>query len=208
MPASRTFVLFAALVVTRPLFGFQVEAAEFAAVVKKVDADHRMLVVVAGKQERTIRVPEDAKIIDAQGHVGAADGLKTKEREERFDHARSRTRMASLLREIRLGAKQEPAAESGPPAKQDTSQLVPLIDLGTQKYQGFQGGLYPEGKNARPPSHEAAGVKLAAEVQPLDANGASRAAMAASCSSASSSSNTVQAFGGFSPEVTDRDRDA
>jgi len=38
-------------------------------------------------------------------------------------------------------------------------------------YQGMQGGLYPEGKNTRPPLHDAAGLALANEIRPLDAWG-------------------------------------
>src|SRR6266851_3549298 len=41
----------------------------------------------------------------------------------------------------------------------DTSlPLVPLNDLGTGTYLGFQGGLYPNGSNVRPATHDAAGV--------------------------------------------------
>ena len=48
---------------------------------------------------------------------------------------------------------------------------TPLTDLGTGTYQGFEGGLYCEGSNARPSAHEAAGVALAQAVGPLDAGG-------------------------------------
>jgi hypothetical protein len=50
--------------------------------------------------------------------------------------------------------------------------LTPLPELGTGTYQGFVGGLWPGGSNARPASHEAAGLALAAEVVPRDASGA------------------------------------
>jgi predicted HTH domain antitoxin len=78
----------------------------------------------------------------------------------------------------------------------DTSKLKALTDLGTDKYQGFQGGLYPEGKNDRPASHTAAGIALAKKVQPLDAEGKpnpdGKVALLAV-----GFSNTVQAFNGF-----------
>jgi len=58
------------------------------------------------------------------------------------------------------------------PAPQvDTSKLIPLTDLGTKEYKGFKGGLYPDGKNERPASHEAAGRKLAKTIEPLDPDG-------------------------------------
>ena len=50
---------------------------------------------------------------------------------------------------------------------------VPLTDLGTGSYMGFQGGLYSGGVNGRPPAHDAAGVSLATNaVQPRNAAGA------------------------------------
>jgi hypothetical protein len=48
---------------------------------------------------------------------------------------------------------------------------VALNDLGAGSYQGFEGGLYPNGANNPPPAHDAAGMAHAALVQPLDVNG-------------------------------------
>ncbi len=47
----------------------------------------------------------------------------------------------------------------------------PLTELGIGKYQGYEGGLYPGGKNTRPPAHEKAGLALTKQVRPLDAEG-------------------------------------
>lgn len=59
---------------------------------------------------------------------------------------------------------------------QDVS--TPLNDLGNQVYvrmdgqiTGFTGGLYPGGSNVRPATHEAAGVAIANQITPLDADG-------------------------------------
>jgi hypothetical protein len=49
--------------------------------------------------------------------------------------------------------------------------LVPITDLGTGTYMGYEGGLYPNGSNTRPAAHDAAGVSIADSIQPLDANG-------------------------------------
>ena len=49
--------------------------------------------------------------------------------------------------------------------------FVPLIDLGAGLYQGFPGGLYGAGSNARPNAHEAAGVAIAHAIVPLDTLG-------------------------------------
>ena len=48
---------------------------------------------------------------------------------------------------------------------------IPLPDLGTGNYQGFEGGLYPSGSDTRPTEHEAAGLAEANQVKPLDASG-------------------------------------
>jgi hypothetical protein len=47
----------------------------------------------------------------------------------------------------------------------------PLDDLGTDFWRGRQGGLYPGGQNVRPAAHDAAGLALASQIQPLDVNG-------------------------------------
>jgi hypothetical protein len=49
--------------------------------------------------------------------------------------------------------------------------VTPLTDLGSAKYLGFSGGLYPNGKNSRPSAYEDAGVALGATVQPVDKDG-------------------------------------
>jgi hypothetical protein len=55
---------------------------------------------------------------------------------------------------------------------------LPLTELESQEYirmdgqaTGFSGGLYPDGSNTRPPAHEAAGLALTAQIEPLDADG-------------------------------------
>lgn len=65
------------------------------------------------------------------------------------------------------------AAGKGPPLiKVDSSKLAPIDELGDKEYKdGFKGGFYPDGKNERPKAHEAAGLRLAKEVQPRDAEG-------------------------------------
>ena len=52
-----------------------------------------------------------------------------------------------------------------------TTPIVALNDLGTGTYQGSEGGLYPNGSNVRPASHDSDGVGFAQGIQPLDSNG-------------------------------------
>ena len=48
---------------------------------------------------------------------------------------------------------------------------IPINDLGTGFYQGFQGGLYPNGRNQRPAVHDSAGRALATQVVPRNSSG-------------------------------------
>jgi hypothetical protein len=49
--------------------------------------------------------------------------------------------------------------------------LIPITDLGTGNYFGTEGGLYGGGSNMDPAQHQADGVSMAQQVQPLDTNG-------------------------------------
>lgn len=65
----------------------------------------------------------------------------------------------------------EPTVTTAPCAGGRDTTKVPINDLGTGCYLGFQGGLYPNGVNTMPAAHLAAGVAAAARVQPLDTAG-------------------------------------
>jgi hypothetical protein len=52
----------------------------------------------------------------------------------------------------------------------DTTK-VPLTDLGTRTYRGFQGGLYPDGSNSVPSAHAALGTTFARNIRPLNGAG-------------------------------------
>jgi hypothetical protein len=52
-----------------------------------------------------------------------------------------------------------------------TTPIVALTDLGTGTYQGYEGGLYPNGSNVRPAATDSYGVGLADAIQPLDSSG-------------------------------------
>ena len=58
---------------------------------------------------------------------------------------------------------------------QSSLGLVPLTDLGTGKYKGEEGGLYPGGVNMPPVAHLKAGVEIAKTIVPLNADGAKSA---------------------------------
>ncbi len=52
-----------------------------------------------------------------------------------------------------------------------SSGFTALSDLGAGLYKGEPGGLYPNGRNEPPPDHLRAGIAMAKQVQPLDAQG-------------------------------------
>jgi hypothetical protein len=76
--------------------------------------------------------------------------------------------------------------------------LVPLTDLGTGLYKGYQGGLYPDGSNTRPTEHENAGLEIARSIRPLGANGQADANGRIVLLSIGMS-NTTQEFSTFKP---------
>jgi hypothetical protein len=74
--------------------------------------------------------------------------------------------------------------------------FTPLNDLGTGSYKGQVGGLYPGGSNARPASHESAGLARAWAIVPMDRGGVSDAAGRYVLVSIGMS-NTTQEFSAF-----------
>lgn len=48
---------------------------------------------------------------------------------------------------------------------------IPISDLGTGTYLGFEGGLYPGGSNEMPAEHALEGLERAGAIQPLDPSG-------------------------------------
>lgn len=53
----------------------------------------------------------------------------------------------------------------------DSTGLIPLVDLKENYYMGSQGGLYPEGKNVIPLSHQEPGEAIGDDILPLDTAG-------------------------------------
>lgn len=53
----------------------------------------------------------------------------------------------------------------------DIKDLTPIDELGTGKYQGKMGGLYPDGSNTMPAGFLADATAMASSIQPLDKNG-------------------------------------
>jgi hypothetical protein len=160
--------------------------------VKKVDAAKGAITITVDGKDLDFTLAEDARIMDAAGKP-AKDGLK----HEGFKPGAAVMFKAgekdgkTVLVGLRLGGD----GQAPPPV--DMSRVKPLTDMAPdEEYKGFKGGLYPGGKNERPAQHEAAGVALSKQVQPLDKDG-KPSADGKVVLLAVGMSNTNQAFGGF-----------
>jgi lysophospholipase L1-like esterase len=93
------------------------------------------------------------------------------DRGEAVSAEEQRFAMDIMARQRQAGAAQQNAdyAKTHPP--RESTGLVPLPDLGAGSYQGEQGGLYPGGQNVPPESHLKAGLALARQIVPVDAEG-------------------------------------
>ena len=195
------------------LAGPAASAFEVKATIKSVDAEQRRVQFHARDQDLSAKVAPDARIVDEKG-APLADGLKAAGLKPGAVVVLSVESVNNLpvIQGIRLGGEgalaEQPKSKAQAKAKAqagqtpvdfkfpDTSNLVPLTDLGSGKYQGFEGGLYPDGTNTRPASHEAAGLALARQIEPLDAAG-KPSAEGKIVLLGLGFSNTVQAFEGF-----------
>ena len=133
--------------------------------IKKVEPTKRSLTITVDGKDLSLEVTATTKVMTTANQpstdpfknqiftVGAAVLFKADQ---------------GVLIGIKLGVgKQTPPA----PPKVDLAKLVPLNELGRKDYQGHKGGFYPDGENERPKVHEAAGLNLAKQVQPLNADG-------------------------------------
>ena len=142
---------------------------------KSLDLDKMQLVVTADGKDRELVLTERTRVFEATGDSLAEKLKDFKAGTDIFFQATTQDGkdVAQGLKLARPGER-VPGGEQrrdGRPVSPDHKDFKPLTELGTGKYKDFAGGLYPEGKNDRPAAHEAAGKKLAAQVQPLDADG-------------------------------------
>lgn len=140
---------------------------------KKLDIPGKRVTVEIDGKQREFTLTDNTRVLNSSGK-DLAEKLKDF-REGSAIMVAPVARDSKELRGIALGNRgsgnQPGRKNDGKPVSPDTKSLKPLNELGREKYQGFEGGFYPEGRNERPKDHEAAGLKLAKQVQPLNAQG-------------------------------------
>jgi len=187
-------------------------AFEVKARIKKVDREQGILVFAAGGQDRTAKVAPDAKFFDGDGK-DLAGGLKSDRLQEGAEAVLTVERVEDkpAIKAIRIGnpmgkGASMPTSTAAPLPPQDTSALKSLTDMGpNDEYHGAKGGLYPDASNERPAVHTKAGLELAKQIQPLDADG-KPSPEGKIVLLAIGFSNTVQAFGGLM-QAAEKDKD-
>jgi hypothetical protein len=133
---------------------------------KAVDADKKTVTITADGKDETLAVTADTKVLGAKAVTDLKPGTAVMFKAGIRDGK-------SVLVGLKAGggAGKDQAARPPAPAKVDTSKMKPLTTLGTEKYHGHEGGLYPGGSNDRPKEHESAGLAAAKQVVPLGPDG-------------------------------------
>ncbi|MBC7818040.1 MAG: hypothetical protein IAG10_14215 [Planctomycetaceae bacterium] len=143
---------------------------------KKLDVPGKKVTVEIDGKQREFSLTEDTRVFGGSGK-DLAEKLKGFREGDSIRVQPTKRDGKEVLLGIAPGEQRpanDPARKNDGerrPVSPDTKSLKPLNELGAAKYQDFEGGFYPGGKNERPKDHEAAGLKLARQVQPLNAQG-------------------------------------
>jgi Cu/Ag efflux protein CusF len=141
---------------------------------KKLDVPGKKVTVEIDGKQREFTLTDDMRVFGGSGKDLAEklkdfrDGDSIRVQPTKRD---GKEVLLAIAPADRRPANQPARKNDGRPVSPDTKSLKPLNELGREKYQGFEGGFYPQGRNERPKEHEAAGLKLAQQVQPLNAQG-------------------------------------
>jgi hypothetical protein len=136
--------------------------------IKKIDPDKNTLVITSGGKDEEFVLTDDTKVVGVAGKDLAGRLRSLKEGSAVMFKGAAKDGK-SVLVGLKLAAADEKPAAAQP--KFDTSTLKPLTMMGAEQYHGYEGGLYPGGKNERPKEHDAAGLVLAKQVVPLGPDG-------------------------------------
>jgi hypothetical protein len=138
---------------------------------KKIDLDKKVLTLTVDGKDRDYLLTDETQVLGGVGKDLKERLQGFKEGADIFFKAGKADGKDTILGLKLADGSGNRAAPQPPPPAVDISKLIPLSELGTREYRGFQGGLYPDGKNQRPAAHEAAGLRQASRVQPLDGDG-------------------------------------
>ncbi len=193
----RTFVSLTLFALT---LGFVVAQDEIRrGTVKALDAEKGTITITVNGKDETFFLTADSKVMGVDGKAVAKP----------FEDKELKAGAAVMFKAAAKGGKDVLVGLKfgGQPAqpKFDPSKLKPLPNLGAEKYQGFEGGFYPGGKNERPKDHDDAGLALAKSIKPLGADGKPAASGKVVMLSVGMS-NTTQAFSTFK-RLADADAD-
>lgn len=141
--------------------------------VKQVDPDRRLITLTVEGKDVELTVSERTQFRGASGSTLAERLAGFKAGSDVMFMVRKQDGKELLvgLMPVRGETGSARGENAGRRVSPDTSSLKPLPELGNDEYRGFTGGLYPNGSNARPAAQEAAGLKLAKQIQPLDSTG-------------------------------------
>ncbi len=133
--------------------------------VKSTDAAKGTVTITVGGKDETFTVTGGTRVMGADGKV-IAKPFEDKGLSPGSAVMFKADKDGKGLVGLKFGAGNQP-----PAPKFDASKLKPLTGMGTEKYQGHDGGLYAGGKNERPKEHDDAGLALAKAIRPLAADG-------------------------------------
>jgi hypothetical protein len=133
---------------------------------KKVDADKAVVTITHDGKDKDFKVTADTRIFGAEKKPIKEAMATLKEGSPVMFKP---TPGGDSLVGIRPMDAKGPAQPSIP--RVDTSKLKPLTEFGSDKYQGYEGGLYPNGENTRPAAHEKVGLEIAKSIRPLSSDG-------------------------------------
>jgi hypothetical protein len=151
-------------------------------VIKQVDSDNGRITITAAGKDREFAVVGQTRFADASGKSIEAGlklpGFKPGAAVMFRPQMRDGKPVLGALKLLDAKPGSGPPIENfgawirQTPDKVDMTQVKPITDMSPdERYKGFQGGLYPEGKNERPAGHTAAGMVLAGQIRPLDQQG-------------------------------------
>lgn len=135
--------------------------------VKALDAEKGTITITVGGKDETFFLTADTDVKSG----GKAVAKPFEDKALKAGAAVMFKTAAKGGKDVLVGLRFGAQAQQPVPPKVDTSKLKPLPEFGAEKYQGYEGGLYPGGKNERPKDHDDAGMALAKAIKPLGPDG-------------------------------------